>query len=68
MNTDLKIERERVVAFAVDIFSDPEVAGDWLKSPNIVLNGRKPIDLMETLDGVRKFQTILGRIAYGVYS
>jgi uncharacterized protein (DUF2384 family) len=36
--------------------------------PNMVLEGQRPVDLLDTDVGARSVETILGRIAWGVYS
>ena len=47
---------------------DGDKAAAWLKTPNRVLRGGRPLDQMDTDPGVREVEDILGRIAYGVYS
>jgi putative toxin-antitoxin system antitoxin component (TIGR02293 family) len=66
--SDRTVRFARVVAQAKDTFEDVSKAGLWLQTPNRVLKGQRPIDLLDTDAGVRQVETVLGRIAYGVYS
>src|SRR6266540_584677 len=66
--SDRSVRFARVVAQAKDIFDDLAPAANWLQAPNRVLKGQRPIDLLDTDAGVQQVETVLGRIAYGVYS
>ena len=66
--SDRSVRFARVVAQAKDIFDDLAAAANWLQAPNRVLKGQRPIDLLDTDAGVQQVETVLGRIAYGVYS
>jgi putative toxin-antitoxin system antitoxin component (TIGR02293 family) len=59
----LRLNRE-----AVRLFGDAEFAKKWLSLPNPALGYRVPNDLAETDAGAREVETILLRIAHGVYS
>jgi putative toxin-antitoxin system antitoxin component (TIGR02293 family) len=59
----LRLNRE-----AVSLFRDAEFARKWLSLPNPALGYRIPNDLAETDAGAREVETILLRIAHGVYS
>jgi putative toxin-antitoxin system antitoxin component (TIGR02293 family) len=58
----------RVIAQAEKTFGDVEFAGKWLTYPNPSLGDHIPIEMSETDAGARKVETILTRIAYGVFS
>lgn len=58
----------RVIARANDVFGEPGKAADWLRRPNRSLEGRTPMDLMDNAAGAGLVETVLGRIAHGVYS
>jgi putative toxin-antitoxin system antitoxin component (TIGR02293 family) len=58
----------RLVALAEETFGDSDKARLWLRRPNRALEGRDPLDLLDTDGGARAVETILGRIGYGVYS
>jgi putative toxin-antitoxin system antitoxin component (TIGR02293 family) len=57
----------RLVALAEETFGSDK-ARLWLRRPNRALEGRVPLDLLDTDGGARAVETILGRIGYGVYS
>jgi putative toxin-antitoxin system antitoxin component (TIGR02293 family) len=52
---------------AQEVFGDA-TARTWLRRPNRVLGGSAPIELLETEDGARLVQEILGRLAHGLFS
>ena len=39
---------------AVEVFQDVEVAERWLKSPTRLLDGRSPLQALETAEGANK--------------
>ena len=57
-----------VMEFAIDTFGDREKAMSWLKSPNRVMEGQKPLNLLNSVRGRETVRTILGRIEWGLYS
>jgi putative toxin-antitoxin system antitoxin component (TIGR02293 family) len=65
--SDRTVRLARLLAFTNDIFGDRDKAAQWLKTPNVVL-GKPPIELLDTDSGIRSVETILGRIAWGIYS
>ncbi len=56
------------IAFAHEIFADRIKANRWLRRPNRVLEGSTPLSLLRSGSGAQLVETILTRIAYGVYS
>jgi putative toxin-antitoxin system antitoxin component (TIGR02293 family) len=66
--SDRSVRLARIVAQAKDTFDDPPKAATWLQAPNRVLKGQRPIELLDTDAGVQQVETVLGRIAYGIYS
>ena len=68
LESDRTVRFARVVAQAKDTFDDLSKAAHWLQTPNRILKGRRPIDLLDTDAGIQEVETVLGRIAYGVYS
>jgi putative toxin-antitoxin system antitoxin component (TIGR02293 family) len=58
----------RVTEEAEKTFGDADFAHKWLSYPNPALGDRIPIELAETDAGAREVETVLTRIAYGVYS
>jgi putative toxin-antitoxin system antitoxin component (TIGR02293 family) len=68
VESDRTVRLARILALADDTFGDMEKASRWLQTPNRVLHGDAPFDLLDTDAGVESVVTVLGRIAYGVYS
>ncbi len=66
--SDRMVRLARVVAMATDTLGTIKKASLWLQTPNRVLGGETPLSLLDTDTGVRSVETILGRIAWGVYS
>ena len=58
----------RVVKAARDLFENDENADMFLRNPNPALGERIPIHMAQTDIGAREVETIIGRLAYGVYS
>ena len=59
---------ERVSALADEILGDRTKSSLWLQTPNPALKNRAPCDLLETDEDMRFVETVLGRIAHGIYS
>ena len=56
----------RVMAGAEEVFGDRDKAHAWLRRPTAVLAGECPLDLLDTEEGAREVETLLGRIAHGI--
>ena len=66
--SDRMVRLARVLALANDTLGDRAKASRWLQTPNRALQGSTPFELLDTDAGVQSVETILGRIAYGIYS
>jgi putative toxin-antitoxin system antitoxin component (TIGR02293 family) len=66
--SDRAVRLAQVFSNAIDTLGDEEKAAAWLKTPNRALRGGRPLDQLDTDPGVREVESVLGRIAYGVYS
>ncbi len=66
--SDRMVRLARVLALANDTLGDRAKASRWLQTPNRVLQGSTPFELLDTDAGVQSVETILGHIAYGIYS
>jgi putative toxin-antitoxin system antitoxin component (TIGR02293 family) len=66
--SDRMVRLARVVASAKDTLGTTRKASSWLQTPNMVLDGQAPLDLLDTDAGVRRVETVLGRIEWGLYS
>jgi putative toxin-antitoxin system antitoxin component (TIGR02293 family) len=57
-----------VFALAHEVFANRDKANHWMRQPNRALQGATPLSLLRTGSGAQLVETILTRIAYGVYS
>jgi putative toxin-antitoxin system antitoxin component (TIGR02293 family) len=58
----------RAFAVAEGVLGTLEKAKQWMRQGNRALRGETPISLLNTDQGARLVEQILGRIAYGVFS
>jgi putative toxin-antitoxin system antitoxin component (TIGR02293 family) len=56
----------RVIAAAEETFGSREKAGTWLRRKTTALAGESPLDLLDTDEGAREVETLLGRVAHGI--
>ncbi|MBI2072645.1 MAG: DUF2384 domain-containing protein [Gemmatimonadetes bacterium] len=57
----------RILALAEETFQNADKAHRWLRTENRDLQGRAPLDLLDTDGGAHAVEAVLGRISYGVY-
>lgn len=57
-----------IYARAVEVMGSNELATQWLNTEALALDGRKPIDLLSTLQGAEMVSDLLTRLDYGVYT
>jgi putative toxin-antitoxin system antitoxin component (TIGR02293 family) len=55
-------------AFAQEVFANRDKANRWMRQANRALDGATPLSLLRTGSGTNLVETILVRIAAGVYS
>ena len=58
----------RVALKAVETFGESDKAHRWLRRPNRALRNHTPLSLLDTDDGARLVEVVLGRLAYGLFS
>lgn len=58
----------KLMATATDVLESREVAASWVETPNVAIDGMKPIDLLDTGIGFQRVLDVLTRIEFGVYS
>ena len=59
---------EKIVAFAEQVLGNNKLAYQWLRTPQVGLGNRIPLELLRTESGLREVEDLLGRIEYGVFS
>jgi putative toxin-antitoxin system antitoxin component (TIGR02293 family) len=57
-----------VLAHATDVLGSQAAAEQWLLTPAMALDQRRPIDLLSTSVGAEMVEQLLTRIDYGVYT
>ncbi|MDI1269255.1 MAG: MbcA/ParS/Xre antitoxin family protein [Polaromonas sp.] len=57
----------KVRVLAVEELGSIAAAEQWLMAPAMGLDQRRPVDLMQTIDGIAQVAQLLLRMRYGVY-
>ena len=57
-----------ILSLAAEVLEEEELAREWLRTPQVGLNNRIPLDLLNTEAGAREVEDLLGRIENGVLS
>ena len=65
--SDLVVRLARTQAMADEVFGDRRKSHAWLRRPNGALDGQVPLSLLDTEEGGRLVETVLGRIAHGIF-
>jgi len=58
----------RIIALATEILGDRKKASSWLQTPNRALNGKVPLDEIETDTGYQSVEEVLYAIGHGMFS
>ncbi|MGH7106522.1 MAG: type II RES/Xre toxin-antitoxin system antitoxin [Acetobacteraceae bacterium] len=64
--SDRLVRVARVLAAAEETFGSRDKAGTWLRRPTTALAGESPLQLLDTDEGARSVETLLGRIGHGI--
>ena len=64
--SDLIVRLARIQAMADDVFGERPRSHSWLRRPNGALDGEIPLALLDTEEGGRLVEAVLGRIAHGI--
>ena len=59
---------ESIFADAVEVLGSENAARGWLAKSAIGLDGRRPVDLLATAEGVQVVKDFLCRLRFGVYT
>lgn len=64
--SDRLVRVARLIAAAEETFGSQDKANRWLRRETAALEGERPIDLLDTDEGARRVETLLGRIGQGI--
>ena len=64
--SDLVVRLARIQAMADEIFGDRQKVHRWLRKPNGALGSQVPLTLLDTEEGGRVVEAVLGRIAHRI--
>ena len=64
--SDRLVRVARILALAEETFGNPDKAGVWLRRPTALLGGEAPLQWLDTDEGARAVENVLGRIAHGI--
>lgn len=64
--SDRLVRVARVLAAAEETFGSRATAHAWLRRPTAALAGEAPLELLDTEEGAREVESLLGRIAHGI--
>ena len=64
--SDRLIHLAELYAKGKELFNSLESFSEWLNLPCLDLNGEKPIDHMNTRNGIEELLALLGRLEHGV--
>lgn len=64
--SDLAVRLARVQATADQVFGSRAAAHGWLREKNGALGGETPLSMLDTEEGGRLVEAVLGRIAHGI--
>lgn len=64
--SDRLLRVARVLAVVEEVLGNQETAHAWLRRANAALHGEAPLNLLDTEEGAREVEVLLGRIAHGI--
>jgi putative toxin-antitoxin system antitoxin component (TIGR02293 family) len=64
--SDRLVRVARLIAAAEETFGSQEKAHIWLRRPTTALGGDRPLDMLDTDEGARQVETLIGRIGHGI--
>jgi len=64
--SDIVMRLARIQALADEVLGRRDEARAWLREPNGALGGQLPLALLDTEEGGRQVEAVLGRIAHGI--
>lgn len=64
--SDRLVRVARMLAMAEETFGNKDKAAAWLRRPTTALGGERPLSLLDTDEGAREVEILLGRISHGI--
>jgi putative toxin-antitoxin system antitoxin component (TIGR02293 family) len=64
--SDRLVRVARMLAMAEETFGNQEKAAAWLRRPTAALGGERPLSLLDTDEGAREVEVLLGHISHGI--
>jgi putative toxin-antitoxin system antitoxin component (TIGR02293 family) len=64
--SDRLIRVARLIAAAEETFGSQTKAATWLRRPTTALANERPLDLLDTDEGARAVEALLGQISHGI--
>lgn len=64
MRKSVVLTKESIIEKALDTFGNSEKAQIWMMSPNRGIQGKRPDELLDSAEGRKRLQSVLGRMEY----
>ena len=68
LSSSLSIEIAATISKGLSVFEDTSKLNRWLQKENRALQGKKPIDFLNTPTGIKMINHLLARIEEGIYT
>jgi putative toxin-antitoxin system antitoxin component (TIGR02293 family) len=68
INTTQTVDKENIYRHALELFENEEETNRWLSTPKTRLQGKTPLEAMETQAGIEKVQQILYQTEFGMFT
>ena len=63
-----QLQHSETLTKATEVFGSREKAEEWMNRPAMGLDGRRPIEMLQTAQGTELVTDFLTRLEYDVYS
>ena len=58
----------RIIELSDQVFASHEKSNTWLHKPLKILNGKSPIDMLDSEEGARIVESLLGQLDEGYFT
>lgn len=65
---DKHANADNVYRYAVKVFGSEAKANSWLENPKRIFNGRSPLQVISTEDGIKAVEEVLNQIDSGYFA